>query len=124
MKAVSTIGRIMYSLPILVFGMMHLMMGGKMAGMVPAFIPDGVLWVYVTGVALVVAGISIMIGKMAKMAGLGLAMLLLIFVMTIHIPMVMSGNDAMMQMGMSNMLKDLALAGGALVLAGIFWEKK
>lgn len=120
MKTLSTVGRVMYSLPFVIFGMMHMMMGSKMAGMVPSFMPGAIFWVYLTGAALLAGGISIMMGKMVKLAGLGLALLLMIFVLTIHVPMMMSGNETMMQMGMLQMLKDIALIGAALLIAGIF----
>lgn len=43
-----------------------------------------------------------------------LAVLLLVFVFTIHLPGVLAGGE-MAQMYISNFLKDLALAGGALI---------
>lgn len=33
MKKVKTIGKILYALPLLIFGMMHFMKGGEMSGM-------------------------------------------------------------------------------------------
>ena len=48
-----------------------------------------------------------------------LAVLLAVFVMTIHLPAVFGGD----QMAMGGMLKDISLAGGALLIAGLFKEK-
>lgn len=48
-----------------------------------------------------------------------LAVMLLIFVMAIHLPGVMSGDEAKMMASMPAMLKDIALAGAALMYAGI-----
>jgi hypothetical protein len=50
-----------------------------------------------------------------------LALLLLIFVLTIHLPGL--GNDQTKTMSMINLLKDLALAGGALMAGGQFSGK-
>lgn len=83
-----------------------------MAGMVP--IPGGVIWVYLTGVALIAAAVAILIDKKAKLASFLLAVLLLVFVLTIHLKGAMGGD----QMAMASLLKDLAIAGGALVFAG------
>jgi len=112
-----TIARYIFAVPFAIFGLMHLMNGGAMAGMVPSFIPGGVLWVYLTGIALIAASVSIIMQKMEKMAALLLGVLLIIFVLTIHLPMVM--NPDTMQMGMPNMLKDLSLAGAAFFFSGL-----
>ncbi len=47
------------------------------------------------------------------------AVLLLIFVLTMHLPGIVTAgeNEMQMQMSMSALLKDLALAGGALMYA-------
>jgi uncharacterized membrane protein len=119
MKHLTTIGRFVFALPFLVFGMMHFMKSGMMAGMIPSWLPGGVFWVYLTGLALVAASVSFMINKQMKLSGMLLGVMLLMFVMFLHLPMAMSGNETMMQMAMPNMLKDLSLAGGAFLMAGI-----
>jgi uncharacterized membrane protein len=118
MKITTTIGLFMFAIPFLVFGMMHFMKAGIMAGMVPSWLPGGAFWVYLIGVALVAASMGFMMNKMVKISGMMLAAILLMFVMFVQIPMVMSGNDMMMQMGMSGMLKNMALAGAALFISG------
>jgi uncharacterized membrane protein YphA (DoxX/SURF4 family) len=82
--------------------------------MVPSFIPGGLFWVYLTGVAHLAASISFLIDKKAHLAGLLLALMLVIFALTIHLPAAMGGEDPA---AMTNFLKDIALAGGALILA-------
>jgi len=119
MKALTTtVARILFAVPFLIFGLFHFMNGPGMAGMVPSYIPGGVFWVYLVGIALVAGSVSIMAQKMAKMACLGLAALLAIFILTIHLPGVMS--EAGSQTSMIMLLKDTALMGGALTWAGIF----
>lgn len=120
MGGIGTVGRYLYAAPFAVFGLLHFMNGGAMAGMVPGFIPGGVFWVYLTGLAMLAASIAIMAGKMGSLAATLLGVLLLIFVVTIHLPGVLGAADqAAMQASMSNLLKDTALAGGAFVLAGV-----
>ena len=48
----STLGRALLSLPFFAFGIGHFANAGAMAGMVPSYVPGGVLWVYLTGAAL------------------------------------------------------------------------
>ncbi len=117
-NGVSTLGRYMLAVVFLVFGLMHFMKADAMQGMVPTFIPGGVFWVYITGLALVAGAISIMIQKYTRIACILLGIMLVVFVLTIHLPSAMSSDPAMMQMGMSNLLKDTAIAGGVFVLAG------
>jgi len=114
MEMLAKVGRFLYAIPMMVFGALHFMMGQQMAGMVP--IPGGVFWVYLTGAALILAAISIMIGKKAALASGLLALFLVLTATTVHLPAVMGGDQA----AMSSMLKDIALAGGALVLMGVF----
>jgi len=114
----STVARWLYALPFGIFGIMHFMAGDQMAGMVP--IPGGVFWVYLTGAALIAASISFIIEKQTRLAGLLLALMLVIFALSIHLPNVMGGDQA----SMSSMLKDLALAGGALFIAGNYSDKE
>lgn len=113
----TTIGRILYGLPMAVFGLLHFMNASAMAGYVPSWIPGGVFWIYLTGAALLAAGISIIIDKKAGLATLLLAAMLFIFVLTIHLPGVIAGGE-MAQMSMSSLLKDTALAGAAIFMSG------
>ena len=80
--------------------------------MVP--IPGGVFWIYLTGLGLLLSGVSILIKKYDYWSSFLLAVLLLSFVLTIHLPGIIEGGE-MAQMYMTNLLKDLALAGGALI---------
>lgn len=119
MNTLTNTGRIIFSLPFVIFGLFHFINGGQMAGMVPGFIPGGIFWVYVTGLAMIAAAVSFFTGRYARLAGILLAVLLGIFVLTIHLPGLLGGN----QMSMPGLLKDFALAGGALVVAGLYDEE-
>jgi putative oxidoreductase len=94
---------------------MHFVYGQKMADMVPKYIPGGVFWIYLTGLAMIAAGVSLLAQKFERLAGILLAVMLLIFIFTIHLPML--GNASTQQMATMGLLKDLALAGGALAFA-------
>lgn len=111
----STIGRYLYALPFAVFGIFHFINAGQMAGMVP--IPGGVFWVYLTGLAFLAFCVSLIIETKVRLAGILLGVMLIIFVLSIHLPGVMGGE---MQPSMTNLLKDLALAGGAWFIAGSY----
>lgn len=114
MKA--TIGKIVFSLVLLIFGLFHFMNASDMSGMVPEWVPGGVFWVYATGVFLIAGAVAIIINRKASLAALLLAVLLLIFVLTIHLPSVIAGGDGA-QMAMTMLLKDLSMAAAALYIS-------
>jgi uncharacterized membrane protein YphA (DoxX/SURF4 family) len=124
MNNLKNVGRIVFAVPFAIFGMMHFMMAGKMAGMVPSWVPGGVFWVYVIGLALIAATISLISKKQIYLASLLLAGLLIIFILTIHLPGIMGGDEMMKQMAMGGLLKDMSLAGGALLIAGLFKDNE
>lgn len=113
---VAKIGTILYAVVIAVFGINHFMNAQMMADyVVPKSMPGpGVVWVYVTGTALVLAAISIIIGKKTQLACYLLALMLIVFVLTLHLPKLMGGD----QMAMGSVLKDTAMAAGALIIGG------
>ncbi|MFM8179661.1 MAG: hypothetical protein ACKOAG_10835, partial [Candidatus Kapaibacterium sp.] len=93
----------------------------QMAGMVPSWIPGGVLWVYLTGAANVLAAVAFLTGKKVKLAGRLTALMVVIFILTIHLPGVINAADDMArQIAMTMLLKDLGLAGGALLLSHVY----
>jgi putative oxidoreductase len=107
MKAILALGRYLFAIPMLVFGVFHFMNADAMSGMVP--LPGGVFWIYLTGLALVLAGISIVIKKYDRLAAFLLGIMLLIFALSIHLGGAIDGDQG----STTNFLKDVALAGGA-----------
>ena len=104
--------RVIFAIPFAVFGVMHLMAADKMQVMVPSFIPGGVIWVYITGVLLILGAAGFVINKSVQLAGYLLGGLMLIFILTIHLPVVIGGD----QNGMVSLLKDVSMMTGALYI--------
>lgn len=102
----------------LAFGIYHLMHPKMWLIYVPDFIPGGILWVYFTGIAFMGAALAFATNRMVKVAGYLLAALLLVFILTIHLPNYLnSGDPELQQQAFVNMLKDIALMGFALFVA-------
>ena len=112
------IGTWLYSVVIAFFGINHFLNANAMAGMVPSSVPGGVAWVYITGTCLILAALSIISGRYTKLACMLLALLLIFFVLIIHLPHALSDDPNMKMMGMPNLLKDLSMAAGAMVIGG------
>lgn len=110
------IGKWVFGLVFLVFGILHFVNAGGMTGYVPGWIPGSAFWVYLTGLAMILAALSILSGKMTSVAAQLLALMLLIFVLTIHLPNVIGGANP------GTLLKDLGLMGGSLLIAAYLDE--
>ena len=80
--------------------------------------PEGIIWVYLIGAFMIAASVSILLKKYTKTTCLVLSLVLLLVVFTIHIPGLFNPN--FMQISMINVLKDTGLAGGGLIIAGVF----
>jgi putative oxidoreductase len=108
MNAFIGLGKYLFALPMALFGAFHFMKADAMAGMAPF---GGVVMIYLVGLCLILFAVSVFIGKYDKLAAVLLALLMIIFIITIHRSAAMAGD-------MTNLLKDLAIAGGALMYAG------
>ncbi len=108
------LGRYLFALPIAVFGVFCFTNAQMMVGLIPAYLPGSIVWVYLSGICLLMASAGILYGKKAKTASTLLAIMLIMFVLTIHLPSVMAGHRESIIMA----LKDVIIAGGALIYAG------
>lgn len=107
------VARLLFAIPMLIFGVFHFMNAEGMAGMAPF---GGVFMVYFTGLALVAAAVSIVIKKKASLATLLLGVFFILTALLVHLKGLMGGDE----MAMPMLLKDLALAGGAFFMSGVF----
>lgn len=107
MNSIISLGKYLFAIPFGVFGVMHFMAADQMAAMAPG----GSIMVYITGLCLILAAVSIILGKFDKLASVLLAVLLLLFMIP-HFQN-MGNNEA----ELFNILKNISLAGGALLYA-------
>jgi putative oxidoreductase len=121
MKNITTIGRILFALPFALFGINHFVQREYYLGMLTSFIPLGAYTIILTGIMLIVASVSIMTKKFVKFSTIMLAILLFIFIITIHIPHLFSDSDRTVTI--IALLKDISLMGGSLMIAGIYTEE-
>jgi len=122
MKKMTTIGRILFAVPFAIFGINHLLITDYYLGMLTSFIPLGPYTIILTGIMLIAASISIISKKFVKLSTILLAILLFIFIVTIHIPHLF--HDADKTATLIALLKDVSLMGGSLMIAGIYSEEE
>ena len=117
MNTFLSLGRWIFPIPFLAFGLMHFANAQVMADyVVPAYMPAKAVWVYLSGAGLVAAAVSIYIGKYDKLATVLLSVVLLLFALMVHLPGVLAGGDAATS-AMPGLLKDLGLAGASMLYA-------
>lgn len=122
MKKLTTIGRILFAVPFALFGINHFLMLDYYLGILTSFVPLGAYTIILTGIMLIVASISIITKVLVKFSTLLLAILLFIFIITIHIPHLYT--DANKTITIIALLKDISLLGGSLMIAGIYSEEE
>ncbi len=104
------LAEIFFALAIGFFGVLHFMHVDEMSGLIPDYMPgDGKIWVYLTGSGLIAAALAIIINKFKTSACYLLAIMLLIFVFTLHLQPALDGNPG-------SLLKDTALAMAAIII--------
>ncbi|MCX6234328.1 MAG: DoxX family membrane protein [Bacteroidetes bacterium] len=114
MKLISHLGRFIFAGVFIIFGLFHFMKGQAMAEYILPEWPVATILVYVAGAGMILAGVSIIINFKAQLASLLLALLLFIFILVLHLPKVLDGD----QLSTTMLLKDAAMMGAALYLAG------
>jgi putative oxidoreductase len=115
---VSRVAIYLLSLVLIAFGIFHFMYPRDLLVYVPPSLIGGIKWAYVVGAAFVLVGLSFLTNQYVKFTGYLLAVLLIIFILTIHVPNYMdAGDKEMRQMALINILKDTAIMGFALHIA-------
>jgi putative oxidoreductase len=119
MKSLTFVGRVIYAVPFIIFGVFHFLNAKGMADSMLQGWPVSTILVYIAGLGLILAGVSIMFNLYARLASVLLAILLLIFILTIHLKGLGSADEMIKQIALTSLLKDASLMGAALTYAGI-----
>ncbi|MEQ1745808.1 MAG: DoxX family membrane protein [Saprospiraceae bacterium] len=117
MNAILSLGRWIFPLPFLAFGLMHFTNTQVMADyVVPAYMPAKSIFVYLSGAGLIGAAVSMYIGKYDKLATTLLSLMLIAVALMVHLPGVMAGGDGG-PAATGSFLKDLGLAAACMLYA-------
>ena len=122
---ISRIAIYMLSVVLFLFGVFHFLYPHDLLVFVPAFLPGGITWAYFVGGAFILVSLSFLTNKYVKFSGYVLAVLLIIFILTIHVPNYLNAGDKeMKQLALISLLKDTAIVGFALhIAAGAHHQK-
>jgi uncharacterized membrane protein len=110
------LGRFLFAISLVVFGLQHFIYARFVATLVPSWIPRHLFWVYFVGVAFVAAAVSIATRTYAGLAATLLGLMFFSWVFLVHLPRVVAAPHDGKEW--TSILVALAMAGGAWALAG------
>lgn len=116
MKQLAPIGRVLYGLPFIIFGINHLVNLAYYMDLLTSFLEGFSFTIILTGMIMIITGISVVSGYFTKISAMVLAAVLFLFILGIHVPNFI--NDPGNMPTMINALKDISLMGGSLMIAG------
>lgn len=114
--------RVIFAVPWLVFGLQHFLYADFVATLVPAFMPFKLFWAYLTGSAMIAAGISFIVNRFAVLAAILLGLMLTGFILLIHVPALLTKPFTVA--ALTRPLQDVALACASFLLAGILSSER
>ncbi|HTG35014.1 MAG TPA: hypothetical protein VLB76_19025 [Thermoanaerobaculia bacterium] len=96
-------------------GIQHFVYADFVMKLVPSWIPGSRFWVYLTGIALIAGGVSLLIPKTRRLAATMVGIMILLWVVLLHIPRAMANPQNAGET--SGIFEALALSGAAFILA-------
>jgi hypothetical protein len=110
------LGRVLFAVSLVVFGVQHFLYAHFIATLVPSWILGHLFWAYFVGIAFVAAALSIATQIKIGLAATWLGIMFLLWVLVLHLPRVAAalhnGNE------WTSLFVALAMSGGAFMLAG------
>jgi len=111
-------GAILFSIPIISFGILHLLYTKDASTLVPSWIPYPIFWTFLAGIALIGSGIAIILKIKPGLIAALLGMMIFIWFIILHIPRVIVSPSADRGDEIVSAFLALAYSGIAFVIAG------
>jgi uncharacterized membrane protein len=115
------LGPVFEAVALAIFAAEHFLAARDLSGLVPHWLPGALFWTYFVGAALLAAAISFIAWRHVRWSALLLALLFLIFVVTIDLPNLPAHVHERLFWTLT--VRETAFAGGAMVLAGSLWVR-
>ncbi|HEY0794435.1 MAG TPA: hypothetical protein VGD64_01525 [Acidisarcina sp.] len=113
------LGGVFVAAPLAAFGAEHLVAGGRIAAIVPPYLPMRTFWVYFVGMALIAAAVSLVARRYLRLSLPLLALMFFLFVLMAHIPNAIRARTGLLW---TVALRDACFAAGPLALAAAMWK--
>ena len=83
---VTPMGRWLFALSMIVFGVQHFLYAAFIATLIPSWIPAHLFCVYFTGTGMIVVGLAIIVKVLGRLAATWLGIMFLLWVVVLHVP--------------------------------------
>jgi uncharacterized membrane protein YphA (DoxX/SURF4 family) len=107
--------RIVFGVSMVIFGWQHFMYATFLVNLVQKWLPWHAFWIYFTGTAMRAAGAATATGILARLAGMWLGIMFLLWFLTLHLPRVLAAIHN--QDEIASMFVALAFSGISLIFA-------
>jgi uncharacterized membrane protein len=111
-------GSVLFSIPIIMFGILHLLYAKDVSTLVPSWVPFAVFWTYLAGVGLAGSGIAIITKIKSRSIATLLGGMILTWFIILHIPRVAGASFSDTGGEVTSAFLALAYSGIAFVIAG------
>ena len=115
MDKIMPFGRLLFAIPIAVFGTEHFTITPTIAALVPRWIPGHTFWVYAVGAGFLCAGLSLAALVEARLAAALVGITLLIFVLVMDLPAAVTNPHNRFFWALA--LRELSFSSGAFAFA-------
>ena len=124
-RASTLVGRWFFGISVVVFGAWHFphpdfAPGVPLEQKMPVWIPGHLAWAYLTGGALVVFGLGVLVTNRGRFAAIGLGITYLVLVICIYMPLEIVHPSIAISGELDYVADTLAVGGAALLVAGAF----
>jgi uncharacterized membrane protein len=116
-------GIILFSIPIISFGILHFQFAKEISTMVPTWVPGHLFWTYIAGVGLFGSGIAIILNIKTGLIAALLGSIIFIWFAILHIPRVILSSFADLGDEITSAFLALAYCGISFVIAGTAKKK-
>jgi uncharacterized membrane protein YphA (DoxX/SURF4 family) len=111
-------GVILFALTILNYGVLHLLYAKEAGDYIPSWVSNHLIWMYVTGAALIGSSLAILLGIRRRLFAALLGIMILIWVIILHIPKATGAPLANNEGEVTSAFLALSYCGIAFVIAG------
>lgn len=116
-KVLIPMGRIFYSIMLVVFGIEHFLFAEGVRTLVPAWIPGDLFWTYFAAVALIGAGMAVIFQIKVQLVAILLGIMVFIWFLILHIPRAVVAPVTDQGNELSSVFESLGVSGIAFVIA-------
>lgn len=113
------LGRFFLPITVVVFGIDHFIYADFVATLVPSWIPGTLFWTYFAGIALIAAGLGMILRIQPRMASLLLGIMIFLWFILLHIPRAIADPHTGKGNEWTSVFEALAFSGIAFILAAL-----